>query len=213
MKKRNLFFLIMLSIFTFLYPLDKADAAQVVKPGANSGDVWDLQYRLQLLGYYSVPLDGIYGHSTTRAVRSFQRDYGLPVDGVVGKKTWNTLKKNSVNANELTLLAKLVHSEARGEPYMGKVSVAAVVMNRLQSPQFPNTLRGVIFQKGAFTAVDDGQFWLTPDKSAYKAAWEAARGWDPSSRALYYFNPKTATSNWIWTRPQIKKIGNHIFTR
>lgn len=203
----------MLSIFTFLYPLDKADAAQTLKPGASSGDVWDLQYRLQLLGYYPAPLDGFYGNSTTRAVRSFQDDYGLPVNGVVGTQTWIALKKNSVNANELTLLAKLVYSEARGEPYVGKVAVAAVAMNRLQSSKFPNSLREVIFQERAFTAVADGQFWLTPDKDAYRAAWEAARGWDPTSKALYYFNPNTATSKWIWSRPQIKKIGNHIFTK
>jgi len=214
MKKRNVIILMMLAVLTFLYPLDNAEAAaQTLKPGATTGDVWDLQYRLQVLGFYPYSLDGIYGDRTTRAVRSFQSQYGLPADGVVGMKTWRALRKYSVNATELDLLARLVHSEARGEPYVGKVAVAAVAMNRLQSQDFPKTIRGVIFEPYAFTAVNDGQFWLTPDASAYKAAWEAARGWDPTSEALFYFNPNTATSKWIWTRPQIKRIGNHIFTK
>lgn len=212
MMKRNMLILIMLSIFSVLFPLDKVDAAQTLQPGATTGDVWDLQYRLQVLGLYPYPLDGVYGVRTTKAVRNFQYKYGLQVDGVVGAQTWSALKKYSVNANELDLLARLVYSEARGEPFVGKVAVAAVAMNRLQSPKFPDTLQGVIFQRYAFTAVSDGQFWLMPNKEAYQAAWEAARGWDPSSGALYYFNPNTATSAWIWTRPQIKKIGNHIFT-
>jgi N-acetylmuramoyl-L-alanine amidase len=123
------------------------------------------------------------------------------------------LKKVSVNAKELDILAKLVYGEARGEPFAGQVAVAAVVMNRVKSPLFPDTVPQVIFQEGAFTAIHDGQYYLTPNKTAYRAAWEAVRGWDPSGGALYYFNPHTATSSWIWSRPQIKKIGKHIFAR
>jgi N-acetylmuramoyl-L-alanine amidase len=202
-----------LLIFSFMLPHGQADAAPVLKTGAVNGDVWDLQYRLQLLGYYRSDIDGIFGLRTKKAVAAFQRNYGLPVDGIAGASTWRMLKKVSVNARELTMLARLVHGEARGEPYVGKVAVAAVVMNRLQTKGFPKTVKGTIFQPGAFVAVNDGQYWLKPDKTAYRAAWEAARGWDPTGNALFYFNPRTATSKWIWSRPQIKRIGQHIFTK
>ncbi|QRG66091.1 spore cortex-lytic enzyme [Brevibacillus choshinensis] len=186
-------------------------AATQLQRGSVNGDVWDVQYRLQMLGYYNDNLDGIYGSNTANAVRAFQRNYGLTADGVVGDDTWRVMKKVSVNRTEMQLLAQLVYSEARGESYVGQVAVAAVAMNRMQSANFPNTIREVIFEPYAFTAVDDGQFWLTPDVTAYRAAWDAVRGWDPSGGALYYFNPDTATSSWIWSRPQIKKIGKHIF--
>ncbi|CAH0119275.1 Spore cortex-lytic enzyme [Paenibacillus sp. CECT 9249] len=177
-----------------------AAAAPTIQHGSYSGDVWDLQFRLQILDYYRQPLDGVFGSNTTQAVKRFQQDYGLRVDGIVGSQTWQALKRVSVNADELTMLARTVYSEARGEPYTGQVAVAAVVMNRLKSPDFPNTVAGVIFQPLAFTAVDDGQYWLEPDSTAYAAAWEAVRGWDPTGGALYYFNPVTATSKWIWSR-------------
>lgn len=109
-------------------------------------------------------------------------------------------------------MAKVIYSEARGEPYKGQVAVGAVVMNRIQSKLFPNNIRNVVFQPGAFSAVDDGQFWLTPNRSAYLAAMDAVRGWDPTYNSLYYFNPNTATSKWIWSRPQKVTIGNHIFS-
>ncbi|MGN7471564.1 spore cortex-lytic enzyme [Brevibacillus sp. SAFN-007a] len=188
-------------------------AAPLLKRGSESGDVWDLQYRLQLLGYYTDRLDGIYGANTVQAVKTFQKAYGLPVDGVAGTHTWRALKKVSVNQNEMQMLAQLVYSEARGESFTGQVAVAAVALNRLQSKDFPDTLKGVIFEPYAFTAVLDGQYWLSPNKTAYRAAWEAVRGWDPTNGALYYFNPSTATSKWIWTRPQVMKIGKHIFAK
>lgn len=122
-------------------------------------------------------------------------------------------EKVSVNQNEMQMLAQLVYSEARGESFKGQVAVAAVALNRLQSKDFPNTLKGVIFEPYAFTAVDDGQYWLSPNKTAYRAAWEAVRGWDPTNGALYYFNPATATSKWIWSRPQVVQIGKHIFAK
>ncbi len=112
---------------------------------------------------------------------------------------------------ELQLLANAVYGEARGEPYEGQVAVAAVILNRLESPEFPNTISGIIFQPLAFTAVADGQIWLEPNQRAKEAVIDAMNGWDPSENALYYFNPKTATSKWIWSRPQIKQIGEHIF--
>jgi N-acetylmuramoyl-L-alanine amidase len=213
MKKWSVITFLFALLVTFaIQPVQSAEAAPLLARGSKNGDVWDLQYRLQLLGYYTQKLDGVYGYHTAQAVRKFQYRYGLPVDGIVGAKTWSKLKKNSVNAREMEMLAKLVYSEARGESYVGQVAVAAVVMNRVQSSKFPDSVAGTIFQPGAFTAVDDGQYWLTPNKTAYKAAWDAARGWDPTGGALYYFNPDTATSDWIWTRPQIKKIGKHIFT-
>lgn len=213
MKKLLLSFLMAVLAITAVLPASMASAAPApaIQYGSKSGDVWDLQFRLQILGYYKQPVDGIFGYNTEQAVRQFQRDYGLNVDGIAGSKTWSALKRVSVNAEELTMLARTVHSEARGEPYTGKVAVAAVVMNRLQSSQFPNSVAGVIFEPRAFTAVDDGQYWLEPDASAYAAAWDAVSGWDPTNGALYYFNPDTATSSWIWSRQQTGKIGKHIF--
>jgi N-acetylmuramoyl-L-alanine amidase len=205
--------LMFLFAITLLFPVGQTFAAPLLSQGSANGDVWDLQFRLNILGYYPAPLDGVYGPKTAHAVRRFQADYGLQVDGVAGTRTWRALKRVSVNQQEYEMLAKLVHGEARGEPYIGQVAVAAVVMNRLQSPQFPKTIKGNIFQPLAFTAVADGQFYQRPNRSAYRAAWDAVRGWDPSGGALFYFNPETATSKWIWSRPQIKKIGNHIFTK
>ncbi|NRR24843.1 spore cortex-lytic enzyme [Brevibacillus sp. MS2.2] len=194
----------------FIIPADSLAATQIQR-GSVNGDVWDLQYRLQMLGYYNGNLDGIYGANTTKAVRQFQKAYGLQIDGITGPNTWRVLKKVSVNKAEMQMLAQLVYSEARGEPYEGQVAVAAVALNRVQSKNFPNTLAGVIFEPLAFTAVVDGQFWMTPNKTAYQAAWDAVRGWDPTNNSLYYFNPVTATSDWIWSRTQVKKIGKHIF--
>ncbi|MBO8171938.1 MAG: spore cortex-lytic enzyme [Bacillaceae bacterium] len=209
--------IISLLIVILVSVLAPSGEAQAVSPstlydGSTGGDVWDLQYRLSLLGYYQAKLDGVMGWQTVQAVRHFQRDYGLTVDGIVGPATWNLLKKVSLSRDEVYLVARAVYGEARGEPYTGQVAVAAVIMNRIQSPEFPNTAAGVIFQKRAFTAVDDGQFWYTPNALAIRAVKDAVRGWDPTGGALYYFNPATATSSWIWTRPQITRIGNHVFT-
>ncbi|WP_335445878.1 spore cortex-lytic enzyme [Neobacillus drentensis] len=118
---------------------------------------------------------------------------------------------NGFSQNDIRLIANAVHGESRGEPYIGQVAVAAVILNRVNSPNFPNTVSGVIFEPGAFTAVADGQIWLTPNENAKKAVIDAINGWDPTGEALYYFNPATATSGWIWGRPQIKRIGKHIF--
>ncbi|NEW08076.1 spore cortex-lytic enzyme [Paenibacillus sp. SYP-B3998] len=190
-----------------------AAAAATLKQGSQSGDVWDLQFRLKALGYYQQQLDGVYGAATTAAVRNFQTTYGLTADGVTGTSTWSALRKYSLNQADMDILAKVIYSEARGESYVGQVAVGAVVMNRLKSSQFPNTIQNIVFQEGAFTAVSDGQYWLRPDKTAYLAAQDAVRGWDPTKGAIYYFNPDTATSAWIWSRPQTLKIGSHIFAK
>lgn len=194
--------------------------------GSQGDDVRQLQVKLKNWGYYDGPIDGIYGPKTYNAVLYFQRKNGLKADGVVGPQTFAALgvavnlevknvayTKGSISSNDLTLLAKAVYGEARGEPYVGQVAVAAVILNRVESPQFPNTVAGVIFEPGAFTAVSDGQFYLTPNEEAYKAARDALNGWDPTGGALYYFNPATATSSWIWSRPHMTTIGKHRFLR
>lgn len=213
-----------------------------LRVGARGGDVYELQGRLKYLGYYKGAIDGIFGWNTYWAVRNFQYRFGLKIDGVVGPATKNKLYAATKNwkptttstrsptptktsatpakvtngrfsEQDIRLMANAVYGEARGEPYEGQVAVAAVILNRLRHPSFPNTISGIIFQPGAFTAVADGQIWLTPNATARRAVIDAINGWDPSGGAIYYFNPATATSAWIWSRPQIKRIGNHIFAR
>lgn len=202
---------IMLLFALIMEPAKTEAATPVLKVGSKAPDVWDLQYRLDLIGI-PTSIDGVFGTQTRNSVIQYQKKYGLVPDGVVGPNTWRSLKRFTYTKSDVDLLARLVYSEARGESYKGQVAVASVVINRIHSSQFPNTMRGVIFEKRAFTAVDDGQFWLTPNTTARKAAIDAIRGWDPSGDALFYFNPAVATSKWIWSRPQIKTIGKHIFT-
>ena len=176
-----------------------------------------IQTKLKRWGYYNGAVDGIYGSQTRKAVRYFQGKNGLAVDGIVGPKTAAALgmtlsgQKSSQSSSDLELLAKCVYAEARGEPYTGQVAIAAVVLNRVKSPSFPNTIAGVIYQPYAFTAVSDGQINLTPNSTAYKAAQDALNGWDPTYGCLYYYNPATATSSWIWSRQTVVTIGNHVF--
>lgn len=199
---------------TMTFPMEKVEASgTILKFGDRYGLVWDLQHRLQQLGFYTSNTDGIFGSHTQQAVLKFQMRNGLLADGIVGTKTWRSLRNLTYTENEIEMLAKLVHGEARGESFEGKVAVAAVIFNRLNSSKFPNTVQGVIFEPRAFTAIDDGQYYVTPDAESYRAVYLAIRGWDPTDGALYYFNPDTATSAWIWTRPQIKKIDQHIYTR
>lgn len=214
LQKMMISIFILSLVFSIIPINDEANAQTptLLTYGSSNGDVWDLQYRLKQLNY-SVDIDGIYGYQTLNVVKKFQSNYGLMIDGIVGPITWKTLKKYSLSQDEFNLLARLVYSEARGEPYEGQVAVAAVALNRVHSKKFPNDLKSVIFQEHAFTAVADGQFWLTPNETVKLAALDAIRGWDPSKGALYYFNPDTATSAWIWSRPQILKIGDHIFTK
>lgn len=177
-----------------------------------------VQTKLKRWGYYKGAIDGIYGTQTKTAVKNFQRKNGLTADGIVGPKTAAALGmtigssgSTTQSSNDLHLLAKCVHAEARGEPYTGQVAVAAVILNRVKSSSFPNTIAGVIYQPYAFTAVNDGQINLSPNSSAYKAAQDALNGWDPTYGCLYYYNPKTATSSWIWSRQTVITIGNHVF--
>ena len=193
------------------------------KYGSRGAEVTQIQTKLKRWGYYFGNIDGIYGSQTLEAVKYFQRKNGLQVDGIAGKNTLEAMGiMNSSNSssgssssyqNDLNLLARIVYGEARGEPYAGQVAVAAVVLNRVKSSSFPNTISGVIYQKGAFDAVSDGQFNLTPNSTAKKAAQDALNGWDPTYGAVYYFNPATATNKWIWSRPMTVTIGNHRFCK
>ncbi len=192
------------------------------KYGSSGEEVKTIQKKLKNWGYYSGNIDGIYGSQTLNAVKKFQQKNGLSVDGIAGPKTLSALgimtssgnsNTSSSNSSNVNLLSRLVYSEARGEPYKGQVAVAAVVLNRVAHSSFPNTISGVIYQSGAFDGVSDGQINLTPDSTAKKAAQDAINGWDPTSGCIYYFNPQTATSKWIWSRPQVVTIGKHIFCK
>lgn len=193
--------------------------AQVIKQGNTGSTVRTIQQKLKNWGYYKGAVDGIFGSKTKQAVKYFQRKNGLVVDGIVGKKTLAALgisvKESSSSSSysdaDITLLARLIYGEARGESYVGQVAVGAVVLNRIKSASFPNTMSGVIYQSYAFTAVADGQINLTPNATARKAAMDAINGWDPSYGALYYYNPATATSQWIFSRKTTVTIGNHVF--
>jgi len=192
-----------------------ADAAY--KRGDTGSTITEIQNRLSSWGYYSGTVDGIYGSATQKAVIAFQQKNGLTADGVVGPATLAALgisggsSSSSSSSNDVALLARLISGEARGESYTGQVAVGAVVLNRVEHPSFPNTIAGVIYQSGAFTCLSDGEFNKPVEDSAYRAARDALNGWDPSGGAIYYFNPATATSKWIWSRPLIVVIGNHRF--
>ena len=190
------------------------------KYGSSGNEVIQIQTKLKRWGYYNGSVDGVYGSKTVAAVKWFQSKNGLTADGIAGPKTlaamgiFSSSSSNSTTSNSnLNLLARLVYGEARGEPYTGQVAVAAVVLNRVKSSKFPNSIAGVIYQPGAFDVVSDGQINMAPDSTAIKAARDALNGWDPSYGSIYYFNPNTATSKWIWSRPYVVTIGNHRFCK
>lgn len=192
--------------------------------GSTGQEVRNIQTRLKNWGYYKGSVDGIYGYNTYKAVRLFQYKNGLTVDGIAGAETLSALGlptgktakvsgTSNASGSDVDLLAHLVHGEARGEPYVGQVAIAAVILNRTRDSRFPKTIAGVIYQPGAFTAVSDGQANLQPDNTAYKAARDALNGWDPTYGCIYYWNPATATSKWIWSRPIVVRIGKHVFAK
>lgn len=218
MKKKYIIVLILslvlLSIIPVCYGLSRY--------GSTGDEVKQIQKKLKDWGYYDGDVDGIYGTKTFNAVKKFQSKNGLSVDGIAGEKTLaalgitssgNSSSGSNANNTDLNLLSKLVHAEARGEPYKGMVAVAATVLNRVADSRFPNSIAGVIYQSGAYTCVADGQINLEASSQAKKAAQDAINGWDPTSGCIYYFNPDTATSGWIWSRPQVLTIGKHIFCK
>ena len=200
-----------LMTFALFFSFVRADAA-VVAWGDKGDQVTLIQQKLKQYGYFSGTVDGVFGKQTYDAVVWFQRKNGLKVDGAVGESTaaalgitlTGSVSAASYNESETYLLGRLVHGEARGEPYVGKVAVAAVVLNRVKSPSFP-------YQSGAFDAVSDGQINLTPDEDSLRAARDALNGWDPTGGCLYYYNPATATNGWIWSRTVQLSIGKHNF--
>lgn len=196
------------------------NAFALSKNGSRGEEVRKIQTKLKNWGYYSGSVDGIYGWQTENAVKSFQKKNGLTADGVAGEKTLNAMGifsqsgsggSSSPNEANIELLARVINGEARGEPYEGQVAVGAVVLNRVDHPSFPNSISGVVYQKGAFTAVDDGQINAQMYASSRRAARDALNGWDPTGGAIYYYNPVTATNKWIRTREVICTIGRHVF--
>ena len=233
MYKKTAFLILItiLIVFTLFYQTQFLDMygysiATLSKYGSSGDEVTKIQTRLSAWGYYTGDIDGLYGYLTYSAVKSFQIKNGLAVDGITGPETLAALGLPAgnqsgagnqgaagANSGDVQLLARLIHGEARGEPYEGKVAVGAVVLNRTADSRFPKTIAGVIYQPGAFDAVYDGQINLAPDTGSLNAARDAMNGWDPSYGCIYYYNPNTATSSWIWSRPIIVVIGNHNFAK
>lgn len=208
-------------IFMLCLSISGAAMAATLRVGSSGEEVKTLQTKLKRWGYYTGSIDAVFGSGTKKAVIAFQKKNGLTPDGIVGPATLKALGMQSsggssassgsnTNGN-LYLLARLVYGEARGEPYKGQVAVAAVVLNRVKSSKFPNSVSGVIYQSGAFSVVSDGQINLTPDETAIKAARDAMNGYDPTNGCLYYYNPAKTTNKWMLSKPVLLRIGNHAF--
>lgn len=203
---------------------ETVEAISFVSWGTRGQLVREVQQALKNRGYYTGNVDGIFGTGTYNAIVAFQEDNNLTADGIAGEATLRALGISSGTGSsgigqtaqsdvdeDLYLLASAIHGEARGEPYEGQVAVGAVILNRVSSEDFPNSIAEVVYQRGAFDAVRDGQITLTPNDTAFRAAQDALNGWDPTNGALYYWNPATATSRWIWSVPITTSIGRHVF--
>ena len=208
---------LIISLVQWLAPQSQA---AVYQQGSQGQAVRAIQQKLQRWGYYDGEVDGIYGSQTVKAVKYFQRRNGLTADGVVGSATLKALgmaefETSAGNGagrdNDLYLLARKISAEARGEPYEGQVAVGAVILNRVRHPSFPNSVSGVIYQPGAFSALDDGQYDQPVADSSRRAAQDAMSGWDPTDGAIYYYNPAKTTNQWIYSRPVVARIGDHVF--
>lgn len=222
--KKTLMTVAVIIAFNFAFAaFSQYAAADLYKKGATGAGVTEIQTRLKAWGYYTGAVDGVYGSGTEKAVRYFQRSNGLTEDGQCGAQTLAALglptnmgggsggSSSGGGSGDVDLLARLISAESRGEPYEGQVAVGAVVLNRVNHASFPNSISEVIYQSGAFSCLYDGQFDQPVAESSYRAARDALNGWDPSNGAIYYFNPATATSSWIWSRPAIVTIGKHMF--
>ena len=218
-NKRILISLLLVFSLITSFLISSSNAHALSKYGSTGNEVTQIQQRLQSLGYYSGTIDGIYGKETKNAVIAFQKNCGLTADGIAGSKTLTYLGLSSSSSSnssgftqsEVDLLARTISAESRCEPYEGQVAVGAVILNRIEHPSFPNTIAGVIYQSGAFSCIDDGQINEPVYESSKRAAVDAMNGWDPSGGAIYYYNPVTATSKWIRSRPIIATIGKHVF--
>ena len=207
-----------IAAFAAVLVLISVSALAAYRKGDSGEQVRQIQTRLKRWGYYTGSIDGIYGSKTVAAVKYFQRTNGLTADGVCGSATLEALGlsegASSSGSNDFYLLARMIAAEARGEPYVGQVAVGAVILNRVRHPSFPNTISGVIYQRGAFSAIDDGQWAKTPvTDSARRAAQDALNGWDPTGGAIYYYNPAKTTNKWIYSRPVVLTIGEHVFAK
>ncbi len=208
--------------FIYTNQTERVEAQQVLsKVGSRGDEVRKIQNKLKSLGFFTGTVDGIYGTKTQSAVKKFQQSVGITADGIAGPKTLLYLGLGSssssstggYSSSDIYLLAKVIAAEARGESYTGQVAVGAVVLNRVDSSSFPDTVSGVIYQAGAFSAVRDSNWSVAPDATSRKAAQDAINGWDPTGGALYYYNPAKTSNRWIRTRPVITTIGRHVFCR
>ena len=215
--KKTVSLTISIAVFICFISFGATPAKSYSAMGSRGSEVRNIQQRLKEWGFYNVSVDGIYDTLTRSAVVKFQKNHNITADGICGPKTLELIglptgiDNSSYSSSDYQLLARLISAEARGEPYRGQVAVGAVVLNRVEHPSFPNSISGVIYQSGAFSCLYDGQFDKPVSDSAYSAARDALNGMDPSGGAIYYFNPSTATSKWIWSRPLITTIGNHRF--
>lgn len=205
---------------------EEVDSRQAIETlsqlGSRGDEVRRVQSKLRELGFYTGKVDGIYGTNTRDAVRSFQRSVGITADGIAGQKTLlflglsgggSSSGSGGYSRSDVQLLAKTISAEARGESYEGQVAVGAVILNRVEHSSFPDTISGVVYQPGAFSAVRDMNWSQPVAASAQKAAQDAINGWDPSGGALYYYNPAKTSNKWMRSRPVIKTIGNHLFCK
>ena len=210
--------IILLAAISNIY-LSTAPSVEVLsRLGSRGNEVRQIQTKLKQLGYYNGAVDGIYGTLTRTAVRNFQKSCGITADGVAGPKTLLYLglgdsSSAAYNSNDIYLLAKVIAAEARGESYTGQVAIGAVVLNRVKHASFPDTIAGVIYQRGAFSCVTDSNWSVEPTSSSKKAAQDAINGWDPTGGAIYYYNPTKTTSKWMFSRPVTTVIGNHTFCK
>lgn len=205
----------MITLSAFVSP-DPPATETLSRLWSTGNEVTAIQQKLKERGLYTGNVDGIYGPNTQSAVIKFQKQQGLNADGIAGPATLKRLgitigSTPSATTANVNLLARIISAEGRGESYTGQVAIGAVILNRIEHPSFPDTLSGVIYQPGAFTAVTDGQFNQPVASSCYDAARDALNGWDPSGGAIYYYNPSKTSNQWIRSRPVIKRIGNHLF--
>ena len=218
MTKKYITFIFSILICVLYIVKTPVSITALSKIGTRGQEVINIQSKLKTWGYYKGNVDGIYGQNTANAVKAFQQKNGLTVDGVAGPQTLAkigipTTSAASSKETDVDILARIINGEARGETYTGQVAIGAVVLNRVRHPSFPNSVAGVIYQPGAFTAIDDGQINAAMTQSSVKAARDALNGWDPTKGAIYYYNPRTATNKWIRTRPVITTIGQHVFCK
>lgn len=228
-RKTRHFLALLMALTILLCAITPLSHAESLRRGSSGDQVITLQKKLKSWGYYTGSIDGVFGSGTEQAVMYFQRKNGLTADGVVGPATAKALGMSlsggssgggegsssgtSSSSGDVYLLARCIYGEARGEPYKGQVAIAAVILNRVKSSSFPNSISGVIYQPGAFSVVADGQINLSPDESALKAARDAMNGWDPTGGCLYYYNPDKTSNKWMLSKPISLRIGNHVFCR